>query len=64
MPIDVPTMPLVKAIMAQNYELAKELGLLEVDSKDFALPAFVCPSKIDLIGIVKQGLHEYAKQYL
>jgi len=47
MPLDVPTMQLVKAIMAEDYDLAAEFGLLEVDSEDFALPAFVCPSKIE-----------------
>ena len=64
MPLDVPTMQLVKAIMAEDYDLAAEFGLLEVDSEDFALPAFVCPSKIEMIDIVKKGLRRYAADTL
>lgn len=64
MPLEVPTMQLVKAIMAEDYDLAAALGLLEVDSEDFALPAFVCPSKIEMIEIVRRGLRRYAADYL
>lgn len=64
MPLNVPTMPLLKALIAQDYEAATEMGLLEVAPEDFALTAFLCPSKIDHMGIVERGLHEYACQYL
>lgn len=64
MPLDVPTMLLVKAVMAEDYELANTLGLLEVDSEDFALPAFVCPSKIEMPDIIKRGLEQYGKEVL
>jgi len=64
MPLDVPTMLLVKAIMAEDFELAETLGILEVDSEDFALPTFVCPSKIEMTEIVKTGLKQYAKELL
>lgn len=64
MPLDVPTMLLVKAVMAEDFELASTLGLLEVDSEDFALPAFVCPSKIEMPDIIKRGLEQYAKEVL
>lgn len=62
MPLDVPTMPLVKAVMAEDYEAAEFLGLLEVDSEDFALPAFVCPSKMEMVDIMKKGLLHYSKE--
>lgn len=64
MPLNVPTMLLVKAVMAEDYDLADELGLLEVDSEDFALPAFVDPSKIDMTEIIKNGLKQYSKEIL
>lgn len=64
MPLDVPTMLLVKSVMAEDFELAETLGLLEVDSEDFALPAFVCPSKIEMTDIVKTGIKQYAKEIL
>jgi len=64
MPLNVSTMHLVKAIMAEDYDLAASLGLLEVDSEDFLLPTFVCPSKIEMRGIVKKGLKRYAEDTL
>ncbi len=64
MPLDIPTMHLVKAILADDYDLAAELGLLEVDSEDFALPSFVCPSKIEMVDIIRNGLRRYATDML
>ena len=64
MPLHVPTMHLVKAVLAEDYDLAADLGLLEVDSEDFALPSFVCPSKIEMIDIIKNGLRRYAADVL
>ncbi|HEV8051364.1 MAG TPA: Na(+)-translocating NADH-quinone reductase subunit A [Parachlamydiaceae bacterium] len=64
MPLQVPTMLLVKAVMAEDFDLAETLGLLEVDSEDFALPTFVCPSKMEMTEIVKTGLKQYAKEVL
>jgi len=60
MPMRIPTMHLIKAILAEDFELAEELGLLEVIPEDFALASFICPSKIEMIDIVKRGLHHYA----
>ena len=56
MPLSISTMHLVKALLAEDDDQAIELGLLEVDAEDFALPAFVCPSKIEMVEILKQGL--------
>jgi Na+-transporting NADH:ubiquinone oxidoreductase subunit A len=64
MPLNVPTMQLVKAVMAEDYDLAEELGLLAVDSEDFALPSFVCPSKIEMTDIIKEGLKTHAADML
>ena len=64
MPLPVPTMQLVKAVMAEDYDLAEELGLLEVDSEDFALPTFVCPSKVEMTEIIKTGLRAHAADVL
>lgn len=62
MPMRIPTMHLIKALLAEDFELAQQLGLLEVVPEDFALPAFICPSKIEMIAIVKQGLDRFAKE--
>jgi len=64
MPLRIPTMLLVKAVMAEDFDLAVDLGLLEVDSEDFALPSFVCPSKIEMTDIIKSGLKTFAKEAL
>lgn len=64
MPLDVPTMLLVKAVMAEDFDSAVKLGLLEVDSEDFALPTFVCPSKMEMTDIIKTGLQQYSKEVL
>jgi Na+-transporting NADH:ubiquinone oxidoreductase subunit A len=63
-PLAVPTMLLVKAVMAEDYELAQSLGLLEVVGEDFALPTFVDPSKIDMNEIINKGLKRYASEVL
>ncbi len=64
MPMRIPTMPLVKAVLAEDYELAEALGLLEVDSEDFALPTFIDPCKIEMVSIIKKGLQAYASETL
>lgn len=64
MPLDVPVMDLVKAIMAEEFELAIELGLLEIVPEDFILPTFICPSKIEMVEIVKAGFDKYVSEYL
>lgn len=63
-PLSISTMHLVKALMAEDYDLAEKLGLLEVDGEDFALASFVCPSKIEMVQIVKEGLRRYASDVL
>lgn len=63
-PLAVPTMLLVKAVMAEDYELAESLGLLEVVGEDFALPSFVDPSKIEMNEIISKGLKRYASEVL
>ncbi|MCB1066965.1 MAG: NADH:ubiquinone reductase (Na(+)-transporting) subunit A [Simkania sp.] len=64
MPLRIPVMHLVKAILAEDFELAESLGLLSVSPEDFALPAFICPSKIEMPEIIHRGLRSYADQYL
>ena len=49
-------------MLAEDYDLAELLGLLEVDSEDFALPTFVCPSKMEMTEIIKNGIKRYASE--
>ncbi len=64
MPLSISVMHLIKAILANDFDKAVELGLLEVDVEDFALPEFICPSKIPLMDIVKSGLQKYTEDFL
>ncbi len=63
MPLKIQTMPLIKALLSEQYEKGEALGLLEVVPEDFALPAFICPSKIEMPEIVKKGLQGYAADH-
>lgn len=62
MPMKIPIMFLIRAILAEDFELAEKLGLLEVTPEDFALATFICPSKIEMVEIVKKGLKAYSKE--
>ena len=58
LPMRILTDFLVRAVLAKDWEEAVKLGLLELDPEDLALAACVCPSKVDLVGILRQGLTE------
>ncbi len=64
MPMRIPTMHLVKSVLAGDLELAEELGLLEVAAEDFALPTFVCPCKVEMSDIIQDGLKELASEII
>lgn len=61
-PMRIMTDYLVRAVLAHDVDEAVKLGLLEVDPEDFALCAFACPSKMDLVGIIHRGLAEAEKE--
>lgn len=63
MPLPIQTMPLIKSLITKDYEKSEALGLLEVAPEDFALPSFICPSKIEMVDIVKEGLKAYCEQH-
>jgi Na+-transporting NADH:ubiquinone oxidoreductase subunit A len=53
---------LVRAVLAHDTDEAIQLGILGTDPEDFALCSFVCPSKMDISGVIKQGLNEIEKE--
>ncbi|HOW98943.1 MAG TPA: Na(+)-translocating NADH-quinone reductase subunit A [Kiritimatiellia bacterium] len=61
-PMRIMTDYLLRAVLARDTDEAVKLGLLEVDPEDFALCAFACPSKMDLVGIIRRGLAEAEKE--
>ncbi len=62
MPLRVPTMPLVKAVMAEEWEKAESYGLLNVVSEDFALSTFICPSKVEMVDAMERGITQYLSE--
>lgn len=58
MPLPIRVHALLKAIIMKDFEKAEQLGLLEVAREDFALPSYVCPSKIEMLKIVERALKE------
>ncbi|SPN73859.1 Na()-translocating NADH-quinone reductase subunit A,Na()-translocating NADH-quinone reductase subunit A,Predicted NADH:ubiquinone oxidoreductase, subunit RnfC,NADH:ubiquinone oxidoreductase, Na()-translocating, A subunit,Na()-translocating NADH-quinone reductase subunit A (NQRA) [Chlamydia serpentis] len=62
MPMRIPVVPLIKAVMTKNFDLANQLGFLEVSHEDFALPTLIDPSKTEMLTIIKKALIEYAKE--
>jgi Na+-transporting NADH:ubiquinone oxidoreductase subunit A len=61
-PFDIYPVHLLKAILAKDIEQMENLGLYEVAPEDFALCEFVCTSKINSQGIVREGLDLLKKE--
>lgn len=55
---------LARAALAHDTEEAVKLGILETDPEDFALCAYACPSKMDIMGIVRNALLEVEEEGL
>lgn len=62
MPLDIMVDYLIRAVLANDTEEAIKLGILETDPEDFALCAVACPSKMDLLGIIRRGLQDIEKE--
>ncbi|MDP6684996.1 MAG: Na(+)-translocating NADH-quinone reductase subunit A [Candidatus Marinimicrobia bacterium] len=56
LPMDIFPNALYRAILAKDVEEMEQLGIWECDDEDFALCSFACPSKIDVGGVIRQGL--------
>ena len=61
-PMDIYPMQLLKAILAQDLEMMENLGIYEIAEEDFALCEFICPSKIEIQTIVRQGIEMMIKE--
>ena len=61
-PMDIYPMLLLKAILAQDIEMMENLGIYEISEEDFALCEFICPSKIEIQSIVRQGIDLMIKE--
>ncbi len=61
-PMDIYPEFLIKAMIANNIEKMENLGAYEVAPEDFALPEFVCSSKLPLQAIVRDALDFMKKE--
>ncbi len=59
MPMKIPVVPFIKALLTNNYDLATQLGLFKVSAEDFSLPTLIDPSKNEMVKIVRDKLNEY-----
>ncbi|MCG8337681.1 MAG: Na(+)-translocating NADH-quinone reductase subunit A [Proteobacteria bacterium] len=56
MPLDIQPVFLLRAIIVEDTERAKDLGCLELDEEDLGLCSFVCPGKYDYGSILRRNL--------
>lgn len=62
LPMDIYPMQLLKAILFNDIDGMENLGIYEIAEEDFALCEFICPSKIEIQSIVRQGLDSMVKE--
>jgi Na+-transporting NADH:ubiquinone oxidoreductase subunit A len=58
MPLDILPTPLLKALLVEDTDRARELGCLELDEEDLALCSFVCNGKYDYGPFLRLNLDE------
>lgn len=58
MPLDILPTPLLKALIVEDTDRARELGALELDEEDLALCSFVCNGKYDYGPFLRMNLDE------
>jgi len=62
LPLNIYPMHLLKAILVDDIEKMEQLGIYEVAEEDFALCEFICPSKIEIQSIIRQGIDLMIKE--
>ena len=60
--MDIYPVFLVKSVLANDFEEMEGLGILELDEEDVALCSYICPSKFDFGGAIRQGLDIIEKE--
>lgn len=62
MPLNILPTPLLRALAVRDTDMAQALGCLELDEEDLALCSFVCPSKYDFGGYLRDNLEQIEKE--
>jgi Na+-transporting NADH:ubiquinone oxidoreductase subunit A len=63
LPMDILPMQLIKSIMINDIDKMEQLGIYEVAPEDFALCEYVCPSKIEMQYVIREGLDAIHKEF-
>lgn len=63
LPMDIMPIQLIKSVMINDIDMMEKLGIYEVAPEDFALCEYVCPSKIEMQSILRQGLDALRKEF-
>ena len=61
-PMDIATVPLLRALLIKDTDQAQALGCLELDAEDLALCSFVCPGKIDYGSVLSANLEQIERE--
>lgn len=61
-PYNIYPMQLIKAVMIEDIDALENLGIYELDDEDFALCEYICPSKINIQSIIRNGLDLMRKE--
>ncbi len=62
LPMDIYPTYLLKAILAKDIDKMEQLGIYEVTEEDLALCEFICPSKIKVQEILRNGIELMIKE--
>jgi len=62
LPMDIYPVQLFKACLAGDLDKMEQLGIYEVIEEDVALCEYVCPSKIEIQNIIRQGIELMMKE--
>jgi len=62
MPLDILPVPLLRALLVKDTEIAQALGCLELAEEDLALTSFVCPAKQDYGAALRLNLDQIEKE--
>ena len=62
LPMDIYPLYLFKACLAGDLDKMEQLGMYEVIEEDVALCEYVCPSKVEIQNIVRQGIELMMKE--
>ena len=62
MPLDILPVPLLRALLVKDTDIAQALGCLELAEEDLALTSFVCPAKQDYGAALRLNLDQIEKE--